>query len=110
MFGEKQYNSNLSYSIAVNQNEFNAVKSGRGVYAWIESHGMFYSGDIPGVHGILFSKMANSFSECYSEMEDKLNSCVAVTLPSFRQEVPFEKIAEQHPHAEIVFVPIKSKR
>ena len=107
---DKKNDSHLGYSISINHGDFNAVKSGRGVYAWIEHRGMFYYGDIPGVSGILHSNMAHSFEECFDEMERKLNGCISIRFASFRQKVSFEQIAKEHPNAEIVFIPIMSKR
>lgn len=114
MFDDKNnsYSNTIPYTISINQNEYNAVRNGRGVFAWIErsKSGMFYDGDIPGVNGILHSKMAHSFEECYAEMSKNLNNSIAIKFSSFKQKISFEQIAREHPNAEIVFIPINARR
>ncbi len=92
-----------------NHRELAMVKSGDGVYAWIEKQGMFFNGDIPGVSGIMSVRMADSFEECYDKLCENINNSISVKFSSFRQEVSYEEIQSENPDAEIVFVPIRKR-
>jgi len=91
------------------RHEDQMVRNGRGVYAWIERNGAFYSGDIPGVSGIMRVNMEDSFEACLDKLTENINESISASFSSFQQEVSYDEILEDHPDAEIVFIPIYKK-
>ena len=64
------------------RHEDQMVKAGRGVYAWIERSGSFYSGDIPGVSGIMDVNMKDSFDACLHKLTENINNSISVGFSS----------------------------
>lgn len=91
------------------RHEEQMVRNGRGVYAWIERSGSFYSGDIPGVSGIMSARMEDSFEACLDKLTENINESISASFSSFKQEVSYDEIIAEHPEAEIVFIPIYKK-
>ena len=92
-----------------NHHQLEMISEGRGVFAWIEKSGMFFSGDIPGVSGIMRVNMEHSFEQCLDKLTENINNSVSTSFSSFTQDVTYNQIAEEHPEAEIVFIPIYKK-
>ena len=92
---------------SMRSSEVAEVEDGGGVYAWIEKSGFSYEGDIPGVSGIMSVRMADSYEECLEELTENINKSSAIRFSSFRQDVSYDEIAEDHPNAKIVFIPIR---
>ena len=90
----------------VDMHEREMVEHGNGVFAWIEKDGMFFEGDIPGVSGIMHSKMDDSFEECLNNLKENLKGSISTKFSSFRQEVSYDEIVKEHPNARIVFLPV----
>ena len=107
--GQRRHHHGHSSFFGSGRPEDEMVANGRGVYAWIEKSGMFYSGDIPGVNGIMSVRMASSFEECLDELTENINDSSSVKFSSFRQNASYEEIQNDHPNARIVFISIKNK-
>ena len=103
------YKHNHNHNLSPNHHQLEIVSEGRGVFAWIEKSGMFFSGDIPGVSGIMRVNMEHSFEQCLNKLTANINNSISTSFSSFSQDVTYNEIAEKHPEAKIVFIPIYKK-
>ncbi len=91
----------------INQHEM--VLEGLGVWAWIERRGEFYYGDIPNIRGIMYSNRNNSHEECERNLQHNIDNSMPASFTSFRQGIAPEEILNEHPNAEVIFLPIHRK-
>ena len=53
--------------------------------------------------------MEDSFEACLDKLTENINDSISASFSSFQQEVSYDEILEEHPDAEIVFIPIYKK-
>lgn len=106
MFENSEEKNKQEATLPYNAYEYKRVQNGRGVYAWIEHSGVFYSGDIPGISGVMKVYMAETFDDCLTQLKDNLKRSTSLAFRNFRQRETLQEIIRKHPNAEIIFIPL----